>query len=195
MQDFMNDKRMGSIEDATRNLLEALGADLESEGLRETPHRAAKYWAELTEGMNYTNEEIAEMFNKCFEAPSEAMVVEKDIDIFSHCEHHLALMYDMTVAIAYLPKERVIGLSKLARISQMCAKRLQLQERIVSDIYEVLRLVLDTDDIYIRIEGKHGCMTARGIKSVNASTVCQGIYGKFRDESALRNEAIQLMLS
>jgi GTP cyclohydrolase I len=121
------------------------------------------------------------------------MVVEKDIDIFSHCEHHLALMYDMKVAIAYIPNKKVIGLSKLARISEMCAKRLQLQERIVSDIYEVLRIILDTDDIYIRIEGKHGCMTARGIKSTNANTVCQGIHGRFESEPELRAEAIALM--
>lgn len=188
------DDRYPKVESAMRDLLVALGADIESEGLKDTPKRAAKYWLELTEGMNYSNAEIASMFDKCFEAPSDAMVVEKDIDIFSHCEHHLALMYDMKVAIAYIPNKKVIGLSKLARISQMCAKRLQLQERIVSDIYHVLRMILDTDDIYIRIEGKHGCMTARGIKSTNAVTICQGIHGRFQSEPELRNEAIQLMM-
>lgn len=181
------------LENLFKEFLDIIGADVNSEGLKDTPRRAAKYWMELTEGMRYTNEEIAKMYDKCFEAPSDAMVVEKDIDIFSHCEHHLALMYDMKVAIAYIPKNKVIGLSKLARISKMCAKRLQLQERIVQDIYEVLRIILETEDIYIRIEGKHGCMTARGIQSVNAVTVCQGIHGKFKTEASLRNEAIQLM--
>lgn len=189
----MDNTKFDAVAQATADLLVALGADINSEGLKETPKRAAKYWLELTEGMNYTNEDIASMFNKCFEAPSDAMVVEKDITIFSHCEHHLALMYDMSVAVAYIPKDRVIGLSKIARVCEMCAKRLQLQERIVQDIYEVLRIILDTEDIYIRITGKHGCMTARGIKSTNALTVCQGIHGRFEAEPELRHEAIALM--
>lgn len=178
---------------AMRQLLFGLGADLDDPGLVKTPARAAKYWLELTEGMKYTNAEIAAMYNVCFDAPSEAMVVERDITIFSHCEHHTALMYDMKVAVAYLPKDKVIGLSKIARICEMCAKRLQLQERIVQDIYEVLHLILETDDIYIRIEGKHGCMTARGVKSYNSTTCCQGIHGRFETEPELRQEAITLM--
>lgn len=181
------------IQDAVTRLLIALGADLASEGLKDTPKRAAKYWLELTEGMEYSNKQIAEMHDKCFDAPSDAMVVEKDITIFSHCEHHLALMYDMTVAVAYIPKGKVIGLSKIARVCELCAKRLQLQERIVQDIYEVLHLILDTEDIYIRISGKHGCMTARGVKSYNSTTTCQGIHGRFELEPSLRQEAISLM--
>ena len=99
----------------------------------------------------------------------------------------------MRVAVAYLPKDKVIGLSKIARICEMCAKRLQLQERIVQDIYEVLHIILETDDIYIRIEGKHGCMTARGVKSYDSTTCCQGIHGRFESEPELRQEAISLM--
>ena len=158
---------------AMRQLLFGLGADLDDPGLVKTPARAAKYWLELTEGMKYTNAEIADMYDVCFDAPSEAMVVERDITIFSHCEHHTALMYDMKVAVAYLPKDKVIGLRQ--------------------DIYEVLHLILETDDIYIRIEGKHGCMTARGVKSYNSTTCCQGIHGRFETEPELRQEAITLM--
>ena len=190
---IMHDTQLKQTEHAMKLLLTSLGADVESEGLKDTPMRAAKYWYELTEGMRYSNEEIAALYNKCFEAPSDAMVVEKDITIFSHCEHHLALMYDMSVAVAYIPKDKVIGLSKIARVCELCAKRLQLQERIVQDIYEVLHLILGTDNIYIRITGKHGCMTARGVKSYNSTTTCQGIHGCFESSPELRQEAISLM--
>ena len=131
-----------AIEYHIAGILKALGDDPEREGLKDTPKRVAKMYEEVFEGMNYTNEEIAEMFNKTFALDKHAdkecatdggasdMVVVKDIDIFSYCEHHLALMYDMKVTVAYIPKDRVIGLSKIARIADMVSKRLQLQERI-----------------------------------------------------------------
>ena len=98
------------------------------------------------------------------------MVMVKDIEIFSYCEHHLALMYDMKVSVAYVPNGKVIGLSKIARIADMVGKRLQLQERIGSDIAEIMQEILDTKDVAVVIEGTHSCMTARGIKKVNAKT-------------------------
>lgn len=106
-----------------RGILEALGDDPDREGLKETPDRVARMYEEVFEGMNYTNHEIAQMFNKTFTdrmefgSASRDMVIVRDIDIFSYCEHHLALMYDMKVTVAYIPKEKVIGLSKIARIA------------------------------------------------------------------------------
>ena len=94
------------------------------------------------------------------------MVVVKDIDIFSYCEHHIALMYDMKVTVAYVPKGRVIGLSKIARIADMVGKRLQLQERIGSDIADIICKVTGSEDVAVFIEGCHSCMTARGIKKI-----------------------------
>ena len=130
------------LENAIREMIIALGDDPTREGLVDTPKRAAGMYAELLEGMNYTNDEIATMFDKTFDedslTDSKNIVVIKDIDIFSFCEHHLALMYDMTVDIAYRPNGKVIGLSKLARIADMVAKRLQLQERITNDILEIV---------------------------------------------------------
>ena len=111
------------------------------------------------------------------------MVVVKDIDIFSYCEHHLALMYDMKVTVAYIPKGRVIGLSKIARIADMVSKRLQLQERIGSDIADIMQMVTGAEDIAVFIEGCHSCMTARGIKKVNAKTYTQTLKGRFNNES------------
>lgn len=182
------------IEQAVRMLLEALGDDPDREGLRETPRRVAKMYQEVFEGMKYSNEEIAGMFNKCFEdtTTGDLVVIEK-IPVFSYCEHHVALMYDMTVSVGYIPKGKVIGLSKVARIADMCAKRLQLQERIGTDIYEVLRVVLGTEDIAVVIEGCHSCMTARGIKKVGSKTKTACCQGLFRSNDALRQEFYNLI--
>lgn len=182
------------IEDAIFNLLKSFGVDLNREGLRETPHRAMKYWTELLEGELYTNDEIADMFNKVFEdVQSSELVIEKDIEIFSHCEHHLALMYDMRVHIAYIPNGKVIGLSKMARIAEMVGKRLQLQERIGTDINYIMRKVLGTEDVAVVIEGKHGCMTARGVKARSAVTRTACLEGRFMTNPNLRSEMYSLL--
>ncbi len=182
------------VEEAVRLLLEALGDDPEREGLKETPRRVAKMYQEVFEGMCYTNEEIAQMFNKCFEDTTTGdLVVIDNIPIFSYCEHHVALMYDMKVSVGYIPKGKVIGLSKVARIADMCAKRLQLQERIGTDIYEVLQKVLETDDIIVVIEGSHSCMTARGIKKVGSKTKTACCKGVFREDVTLRQEFYSLI--
>ena len=145
-------------------------------------------YEEVFEGMLYTNDEIAEMFNKCFEdTTSGDLVIVGDIPIFSYCEHHVALMYDMTVDVAYIPKGKVIGLSKIARIADMVGKRLQLQERIGSDIMEILIKILGTEDVAVRIQGKHSCMTARGIKKPSLTTTC-ALSGEFKTSSDLRQE-------
>ena len=176
-----------------RGLLEALGDDPDREGLKETPQRVARMYEEVFEGMKYTNEEIAQMFDKTFSEDEEGgadrygdMVVVKDIDIFSYCEHHLALMYDMKVSVAYLPKDKVLGLSKIARICDMVGKRLQLQERIGSDIAEIIMEVSGSEDVAVYIEGCHSCMSARGIKKHNAKTVTTTLRGAFDTDSTLK---------
>ncbi len=176
-----------------REILKALGDNPEREGLKDTPKRVAKMYEEVFEGMNYTNKEIADMFNKTFVLNEcdeydgiekmQNMVVVRDIDIFSYCEHHLALMYDMKVTVAYIPKDRVIGISKIARIADMVSKRLQLQERIGTDIADIVQMVTGAEDIAVFIEGCHSCMTARGIKKVNAKTYTQTLKGRFNNES------------
>lgn len=180
-----------AIKEHIRGILIALGDDPEREGIRDTPERVARMYAEVFEGMNYTNDEIAEMFSKNFEVPSgndKDMVVVKDIEVFSYCEHHLALMYDMKVSVAYIPKGKVIGLSKIARIADMVAKRLQLQERIGTDIAEIIRKATGSDDVAVYIEGNHSCMTARGIKKTAAKTMTTTFLGRFEEEEALQNK-------
>ena len=176
------------IEKSIKNILIALGDDPEREGLKGTPDRVARMYEEVFEGMCYTNDEIAQMFDKCFEDTTTGnLVIVGDIPIFSYCEHHIALMYDMTVDVGYIPKGKVIGLSKIARIADMVGKRLQLQERIGSDIAEILTKVLGTEDVAVRISGRHSCMTARGIKKPSITTTC-ALSGEFRTNSDLRQE-------
>ncbi|MCR4956194.1 MAG: GTP cyclohydrolase I FolE [Lachnospiraceae bacterium] len=181
-----------AIEEHIKGILVALGEDPEREGLKDTPKRVAKMYEEVFEGISYTNEEIAAMFDKTFEddldfeSDSHDMVVVKDIDIFSYCEHHMALMYDMKVAVAYIPNKKVIGLSKIARIADMVGKRLQLQERIGSDIADIMEIITDAKDVAVVIEGCHSCMSARGIKKSRAKTVTTTFRGAFKEDSALQ---------
>lgn len=184
-----------AIEEHIRGILIALGDDPQREGLLETPQRVAKMYEEVFAGMNYTNAQIAEMFDKTFEDDGGAagdLVVVKDIDVFSYCEHHLALMYDMKVAVAYLPKGKVIGLSKIARIADMAARRLQLQERLGRDIAEIISMVTGSEDVAVVISGSHSCMTARGIQKPGAKTITETYRGKFQTDPVLqmRMEAV-----
>ena len=181
------------IENAVKEILIALGDDPEREGLIDTPKRVAKMYEEVFEGMNYTNEEIAEKFCKCFDTNNNDLVVVKDIPIFSYCEHHLALMYNMSVSISYIPNGKVLGLSKFARIADMVGKRLQLQERIGSDIADIIQLATESNDVLVVVEGEHSCMTARGIKSRGAKTRTATIRGSFESNVELRKEAYSLM--
>jgi GTP cyclohydrolase I len=185
------------IREHVRGILEALGDDPDREGLKDTPDRVARMYEEVFEGMNYTNDQIAEMFDKCFEQPGKQssdddMVLVKDIEVFSYCEHHMALMYDMTVSVAYIPDGKVIGLSKIARIADMVCRRLQLQERIGSDIAYIMSRVTGSQDVAVIIKGSHSCMTARGIKNNSARTVTTTLRGRFKDDTALQN---RLMLN
>lgn len=181
-----------AIKTHIRGILEALGDDPEREGLLETPDRVARMYEEVFEGMNYTNTQIAEMFSKTFEDDlsirnHKDMVIVKDIDIFSYCEHHLALMYNMKVTVAYQPKQKILGLSKIARICDMVGKRLQLQERIGSDIAEIISEVAQTEDVAVLIEGNHSCMSARGIKKNQAKTITSTLRGRFESDPAMES--------
>ena len=181
------------IRAAIREIIIALNDNPDRPGLVETPDRVARMFEEVYEGMCYTNEEIAEMFNKTFEEiTTDDMVIIGDIPVFSHCEHHLALMYDMKVHVAYIPNGRVIGLSKVGRIADMVAKRLQLQERIGQDIADILEIVLQTSDVAVVIEGKHACMTSRGVKK-DSITRTSTLRGKFRENAMLRAEMLNLI--
>lgn len=144
----------------------------------KTPERFAKMLAEQLEGEFVTNEQIAEMFNVTFDyeidennIDSHSWVVVKDIPCFSHCEHHIALMYNMKVTIGYIPENKILGLSKFARIVEIVSHRLQTQEKMGKDILEILQIILGKYiPIVVKISGEHSCMTARGIKKPGSVT-------------------------
>lgn len=173
------------IERGAKLLLEGFGEDLTRPGIVETPKRVAKMYTEMLEGMKYSNRDIAKMYGKSFDVDTSQMVVVKDIEAFSLCEHHLALMYDMNISVGYIPKGKVIGLSKIPRIVEMCCKRLQLQEKIGEDIAEVISLATGSNDVIVHIKSKHSCVTARGIKSRQSSTVTTTAKGAFNNNIEL----------
>lgn len=189
-----------AIEEHIRGILVALGEDPEREGLVDTPKRVAKMYEEVFAGIQYSNDDVAAMFDKTFEDDLDLegnykdMVVVKDIDIFSYCEHHMALMYDMKVAVAYIPNGKVIGLSKIARIADMVGRRLQLQERIGTDIADVMQKITESQDVAVVIEGCHSCMSARGIKKSQAKTVTTTLRGAFQTDKELQMR-LQMSLS
>ena len=183
-----------AIEEHVRGIIRAIGDDPDREGLRETPARVARMCEEIFEGNSYTNDEIAEMFSKSFESPSaDDIVLVRDIECFSYCEHHMALMYDMKISVAYLPRGRVIGLSKIARIADMVCRRLQLQERIGADIAEVMQKATGSGDVAVIIEGRHSCMSARGIKKP-ALTRTMTLRGRFESDSALTTRLMNMLV-
>ena len=181
-----------AIEEHIKGILVALGEDPNREGLIETPKRVAKMYEEVFEGINYTNEELVKKFGKTFEEDmniskeSTDMVVVKDISIFSFCEHHMALMYDMKATVAYIPKGKVIGLSKIARVADMVSKRLQLQERIGTDIAEIIQKITGSEDVAVLIEGSHSCMSSRGIKKSESKTFTSTLRGRFATDLSMQ---------
>lgn len=182
------------IEACMKEILEALCDDPNREGLKETPKRVAKAYAEIFEGMQYSNTEIAQMFDKCFEdVETGDLVVIEHIPIFSMCEHHVLPMYNANMSVGYIPNGKVIGLSKVARIADMVSKRLQLQERIGMDMLDVLKQVLGTEDIIVVIEGEHACMTMRGVKKPGSKTKTASLSGAFKTNDALRQEFYNLL--
>ena len=187
------------IEAAVREILLALGDDPERAGLAETPKRVAKMYEEVFEGMTYTNAELVRLFGVTFDEEGFScnesdIVVVSDIPVFSYCEHHLALMYNMEVTIAYLPKEKVIGLSKLARIADMVGRRLQLQERMGKEIAEIVGTITGSDAVCVRITGAHSCMTARGICKPGSTTTTVTYEGSaFEGNRELRRDFAGVM--
>ncbi len=179
-----------AIREHVRGILTALGDDPDREGLKDTPNRVAEMYAEVFAGMNYTNHEIAEMFGKTFQeeptAEGDCAVVMKDIEMFSWCEHHMALMYDMKATVAYVPHGKVIGLSKIARVCDMVGRRLQLQERIGRDIADIISEITESPDVAVLLESKHSCVSARGIKKNQVKTCTSEIRGRFRTDLVLQ---------
>lgn len=177
------------IEEAIRLLLEGIGEDPEREGLVDTPKRIAKMYQEICGGMY---ESAEEHLKKTFTAEDAEMVVEKDIQFYSMCEHHMLPFYGK-VHIAYIPDGKVVGLSKLARTVEVYARRLQLQEQMTVQIAEALMEHLAPKGVMVYAEAEHMCMTMRGVKKPGSKTVSIAMRGVFEQDEKLQNMFFQMI--
>lgn len=174
---------------AIRGLLKALGEDPDREGLRDTPSRVARMYQELLAGVQ---EDPAVHLERVFEARYDEIVLVRDIDFYSLCEHHLLPFYGKA-HVAYLPQDKVVGLSKLARTVETFARRPQLQEQLTTQIANALMQHLDARGALVVLEAEHLCMKIRGIQKPNASTVTSAVRGVFKENATTRAEAFALI--
>ena len=186
----MTDKLNESIEDLTQNLLKNIGENPEREGLLRTPHRVAKSWEYFSEGYRLNIDDIIN--NAVFKEDCSEMVVVRDIEFFSMCEHHMIPFFGRC-HVGYLPNKRIIGLSKIPRIVDVFSQRLQIQERLTSQIAETLMDILNPIGVGVIMEGRHLCMQMRGVQKQNSFASTSSMVGQFRDSAETRNEFLSII--
>ena len=178
------------IEEAVKMILEAVGEDVNREGLLDTPKRVAKMYAEMFSGLH---EDARDYFQTVFHENHEELVLVKDIPFYSMCEHHLVPFYGKA-HVAYIPQDGVVaGLSKLGRAVETIARRPQLQERITSSVAGVIMETLGAKGVYVIIEAEHMCMTMRGLKKPGAKTVTSVARGVYEQDEVLRREVVSFI--
>ena len=182
--------RQAELSRIVRELLTQLGEDPERDGLVRTPQRTARALVELTSG--YQMDAGAILNGALFDVTYDEMVIVKDIEMFSLCEHHL-LPFFGKVHVAYLPGRKVIGLSKVARLIEMYARRLQIQERLTNQIAQTIQEAIDPKGVGVIIEAKHLCMIMRGVEKQHSSAVTSSMLGAFRDNPKTREEFLSLV--
>ena len=181
-----NDK----IENLTKQLLEEIGEDPSREGLLKTPSRVSKAWSFFSGGYN---QDLDKMINNAvFNEDATDMVVVRDVEFFSLCEHHLIPFFGRA-HVAYLPNGKVIGLSKIPRIIDMFSRRLQVQERLTRQIAETVKEILDPIGVAVIMEGQHMCMQMRGVEKQNSLTTTSSMLGKFRESDRTRSEFLSII--
>ncbi|MGN9842977.1 GTP cyclohydrolase I FolE [Nonomuraea sp. H19] len=187
-----HDVDLGRIEKAVREILYAIGEDPDRNGLLETPARVARAMAEQYSGLGQTPEDV---LTKVFDVDHDEMILVKDIEVYSTCEHHLVPFHGLA-HVGYIPNEngQVTGLSKLARLVDVFARRPQVQERMTSQIADALMRVLEPRGVIVVVEAEHLCMTMRGVRKPGARTVTSAVRGDFRTSDKTRSEAMALIL-
>ena len=178
------------MEEIVRQILLKFGEDPERDGLRRTPERVAEAWKFLTRG--YTQDVDALVRSALFEVEANHMIIVKDIEIFSLCEHHM-LPFFGRCHVGYIPKGRVLGISKVARLVDAFAHRLQLQERLTNQVARTIMDNLNPEGIGVVIEARHLCMMMRGVEKQNSSMVTSAMLGSFHESIATRNEFLNLI--
>ena len=177
------------IIEGVKLILEGIGEDPNREGLLETPDRVYRMYEEIFSGLNKDGKEYLE---KSFTVENDDLVIEKDIVFYSMCEHHLVPFFGKA-HIAYIPNGKVAGLSKLARTIDIHSKKPQLQEKLTSEVADDIMKYLDAKGVIVMIEGEHTCMTMRGVKKPGTKTITTSYRGMFKEDRALRREALSLM--
>ncbi|MDC1142073.1 GTP cyclohydrolase I FolE [Planctomycetota bacterium] len=179
-----------SMAPLVHGLLRSIGEDPNREGLKKTPYRVDQALKWLTKGYE---EDLADVVNDAiYPTDNDDIVLVKDIDIFSMCEHHMLPFYGK-IHIAYIPDGKVIGISKLPRIAEIFARRLQIQEQLTTQIADALQSVLNPKGVAVVVECSHMCMVMRGIQKVGTTTVTRSLLGAFKEESALRSEFARML--
>jgi len=181
---------LSKLEDITRQLLTEIGEDPDREGLLHTPHRVAKAWKFIARGYEQKLQEI--LNNAIFQDECSEMVVVRDIEFFSMCEHHM-LPFFGKAHVAYIPRGKVIGLSKIPRILEMYSRRLQIQERITHQVAHALNDLLDPAGVAVVLEGRHLCMQMRGVEKQNSFATTSAMLGEFHDEAETRAEFLSII--
>jgi GTP cyclohydrolase I len=183
--DIQEQECTGDIECAVRDILTSIGEDVDREGLLRTPNRVARMYEELTAG--YHVDPVRLINDAIFDVEYDEMVIVRNIDYYSLCEHHM-LPFLGQAHVAYIPNGKVIGLSKIPRIVEMFARRLQVQERMTQQIGEFLQETLQPKGVAVVCEGLHMCAAMRGVKKANARMVTSAMLGSFKTSQATRNE-------
>jgi GTP cyclohydrolase I len=174
-----------AIETAVQQILTHVGEDPDREGLQRTPHRVAKMYDEILAG--YKMDPVTIVNGALFDVEYDEMIIVKDIEFFSMCEHHMLPFYGRA-HVAYLPSEKIIGLSKIPRIVEMYARRLQVQERMTRQIAETISEILDPLGVAVVVEGSHMCSMMRGVKKEHPRMITSTMLGSFKENSMTRNE-------
>ena len=182
---------MDNIEKITKELLVELGEDPSREGLVKTPHRVSKSWKFLTSGYNQSIDQVVN--DAIFSVENQDMIIVKDINYYSLCEHHL-LPFMGKVHVGYIPNGKVLGLSKIPRIVDIYARRLQLQEQLTQQIAQGITEFLNPKGVGVVVEGEHMCMRMRGVQKQNASMQTSSMTGIFRKEKKTREEFLNLII-
>ncbi len=186
----MESKEHDELQRLVRRQIELAGEDPDREGLRRTPLRVAEAYQFLTRG--YKEDPKHVLNDALFEATSDEMVIVKDIDFFSLCEHHM-LPFFGKCHVAYLPRKKVVGLSKIPRLVDVYARRLQVQERMTQEIASTLMGLIDAEGVGVVVEAQHLCMMMRGVEKQNSYAITSAMLGSFRDDARTRSEFLDLI--